>query len=210
MLSKPADDQRSWNKWLMFHCSYKWLCQFQHQVGKTLGIYPRGDTTPPVEWGHGWGHPRRQLIRRHGSSTGIDAQVFSIWCQEPTRPFKWAVKHFQSFDNKSSRTIQTLLWSLISVCLCVWTRWLCFVATLCSRPSSMIPWPCRNRSPCALWICVWMLVHVCLHASSLCCSEQISAVMSSTLLSSMSIIQQRMMETLITLISLRSIHRRSF
>lgn len=48
-----------------------------------------------VEWRRGWGRPLRQLIRRHGGSTGIDAQVFSIWCQELLlKPFKWSVKLF--------------------------------------------------------------------------------------------------------------------
>lgn len=58
---------------------------FNTRWGKTLGIYPRGDDIPAVEWGGGRGHPVGQLIRRHCSSAGINAQVFTIWCQELRR-----------------------------------------------------------------------------------------------------------------------------
>ncbi len=46
--------------------------------GETLGVHPCGVAVPPVERGHGRGCPLRQLIGRHSSSAGIDAQVLSI------------------------------------------------------------------------------------------------------------------------------------
>ena len=97
--------------WRSEEVQCKWLLRFQHQVGKALGIYPCGDTTPPVESGRGSAPPTplRQLIGRHGSSTGIDAQAFSVWCQDQEKPFNLTEKYFQSPNKKSSRLSQSLL-----------------------------------------------------------------------------------------------------
>lgn len=70
-------------------CLWSGLWCFSNHANAPLVLAPGGETlgvSPP--WRHhtscfmslcGSGQPLRQLFRRHGSSTGNDAQVLSVW-----------------------------------------------------------------------------------------------------------------------------------
>lgn len=91
-----------------------------------------------------------------------------------------------------------------------------YVVLSCYLSMSKIHWDiltaCKPFPVCvnALWVRVWMSIHVCPPAWNLCRFENGFSCELLHLLCGLSILQRGMMETLITLVSLKSIHGGSF